>query len=197
MTKAIAVKQNLLGALEIALFMKKGAQRFDAGKSAMIKSFIIPIILLPLSLLTVLSGHPNQGIDTASLQILAGLYSLRMVISLAAFLGFVYFMAKTMDREEDFNRFVTANNWISIPAAALMLPATMLFLNGNHSWEEIYPLMVFITLYAYAYTGFMATYVMRIPYEMAGFIAIGGLAIHHNVLIFMKWAAVNTLSLLA
>jgi len=191
------IKQNLLGALEIALFMRSGAERFCAGRTGMMKSFVIPLILLPLTLLTILSAHPAGTLDATSMKMLAALYSLRLFVYLGAFLAFVYTMAKTMDRLDAFYRFACANNWLSIPAALLMAPLVIAFLNGAYSWTEIYPIMVCITLYAYAYTAFMATYVMRIPMELACFIAIAGMAIHQTSLDVLKWAAVSVIQLIA
>ena len=191
------IKNNLLGSLEIALFMPGGANRFCGDHKAMLKSFLIPLLVLPLTLFTVIAAHPDPDLSTNSAKILMVVYSLRTIVYLAVFLGFVYFMAKSMDRLENFYRFATANNWLVLPATILIAPLVILFANGVYSWSEVYPLMVFITLYSYAYTAFMATYVMRIPMEMACFIAIAGMAINQTALDAMKWLAVNAMYLIS
>ncbi len=192
-----SIKHNLLGCLETALFMPGGAERFCASRSSMLKSFLIPLLVLPLSLITVIAAHPDPELPPTAAKILIAVYSLRTVIYLSAFLGFVYVMAKTMDRLESFYRFVTANNWLALPAAVLMIPLVLLFVTGAYGWSEIYPLMVLVTLYSYAYTAFMASYVLRIPMELACFIAIAGMAINQTSLDVMKWLAVNTLYLIS
>lgn len=192
-----SVKSHLLGCLEVALFMRGGEKRFCASAESMMKSFLIPVILLPLTLLTVFSAHPGEALSATSMQVLGVVYALRLFVYLGLFLAFVYTMAKTMDKLDAFYRFATANNWLAIPAAALMLPLLVAFLGGHYSWAEIYPLMVFITLYSYAYTAFMAMHVMRIPMELACFIAIAGMAIHQTSLGVLKWAAVNVIQLIA
>ena len=186
-------KQNLLASLEIALFLKKGATRFSSDQKSLKRSFLIPIMLLPLTLITVFYAHPSGQLADGATQILAIIYTLRLFVYLGLYLGFVYFMAKTLDKTSEFKRFVTANNWLTLPAAAAMLPLLGLFLNGSHSWAEIYPMMVMVTLYGYAYSGFMVAHIMRIPYELACFIAIAGMAIHQSSLSAIKWAAVQTL----
>lgn len=191
------IRCHLLASLETALFMQRGPARFSSSVRAMKISFVIPVLLLPLTLLTVFSGHPHGELSSESARILAAIYSLRLFVYLAAYSGFVYVMAKNMDRLDNFHRFVTANNWLTIPAAALILPLLGLFLNGAYSWGEVYPLMVFVTLYSYAYTAFMATYVMRVNWELACFMAIAGMAIHQTSLTALKWAAVNTLYLVS
>ncbi|NCT40558.1 MAG: hypothetical protein GW778_02715 [Alphaproteobacteria bacterium] len=190
-------KQNALAALETALFLKKGAKRFSSDSKSLKQSFLLPIMLLPITLIIVFYAHPDGKLADGATQILAIIYTLRLFIYLGLFLGFVYLMTKSMDRAEDFKRFATANNWLTLPAAGAMLPLLCLFLNGSHSWAEIYPMMVVVTLYAYAYTAFMATYVLRIPYELAGFIAIAGMAIHQSSLTALKWAAVQTITLIS
>ncbi len=177
--------------------MPGGAKRFCADRKGMFKSFLIPLLVLPLTLITVIAAHPDPDLSTGTTKILMAVYSLRTVVYLGAFLGFVYFMAKSMDRLENFYRFATANNWLVLPATILISPLVALFLNGAYSWSEIYPLMVFITLYSYAYTAFMASYVMRIPMELACFIAIAGMAINQTALDAMKWLAVNTMYLIS
>lgn len=197
MFQHLQIRQNLIASLEIALFMRQGAQRFSDDRKAMMASFIVPILLLPMTLFIVIYAHPATSLSAESAQILIALYSLRLFIYLTAFLAFVYGMAKSMDKMEHFYRFACANNWLTLPAAFLMLPLLALFTFGQNEWADIYPMMVFITLYSYAYTAFMAAYVLRIPYEMAGFIAIAGMAIHQSSLDFLKWAAIQTVSLMA
>lgn len=187
------LRQNLTGCLEIALFMPRGAGRFCATYKGMMKSFAIPLLLLPLTLLTVIAAHPDPALSTTSAQILVVIYSLRVFIYLALFLGLVYFMARHMEREEHFYRFATANNWLIIPAAVLSAPLIIAFINGAYGWNEVYPLLVFITLYSYAYSTFMITFVMRLPWELACFIAIAGMAIHQTSLGALKWAAVQAI----
>jgi hypothetical protein len=191
------LRQNLTGCLEIALFMPRGAERFCASYKGMIKSFAIPLLLLPLTLLTVIAAHPDPALTSSSAKILVVIYSLRTFIYLAMFLGLVYCMARQMDREEHFYRFATANNWLAIPAAILSVPLILAFLNGAYEWNEVYPLLVFITLYSYAYSTFMITFVMRLPWELACFIAIAGMAIHQTSLGALKWAAVQTIYLIS
>ena len=191
------LKKNLLGTLEIALFLKKGADRFSSNHKNFKTSFLIPILLLPLTLVTVFYAHPAGQLADGATQILAIIYTLRLFISLGLFLGFVYMMAKTLDKAKEFKRFATANNWVTLPATIAMLPLLLLFLNGSHSWAEIYPMMVIVTLYSYAYTGFLIAHVMRIPYELAAFMAVAGMAIHQSSLTALKWAAVQTISLVS
>ncbi|MFK7839838.1 MAG: hypothetical protein AB8B83_05850 [Bdellovibrionales bacterium] len=190
-------KNNALAALETALFISKGPTRFSSDTKSLKRSFIIPLLLLPITLITVITAHPHGELANGATQILMAIYTLRLFVYYAVFLGFVYWIAKKLDRDDAFKRFATANNWLSLPATIAILPLLLLFLNGSNTWADIYPMMVIITLYAYAYTAFMASYVLRIPVEMAGFIAISGMAIHQTSLSMIKTIAVQTLNFMS
>ncbi len=190
------IRQNLLGCLETALFMRGGSERFHVSAKALHKSFLVPLLVFPATVLFVLAGHPGALNDTTA-NILIAMHIVRFIVSLVAFLGFVYFMAKTLDRTKSFYRFVIANNWLSLPATILMIPLFALYFNGAYAWEEVYPLMVIVTLYSYAYTGYMVAQVMRVPWELAAFVSICGMAIHQSTLGLVKWATVNTLYLIS
>jgi hypothetical protein len=191
------IRHNLLGCLETALFMRSGTNRFRADKESMKRSFLVPLLALPFTFLIVLTAHPESDITQGTKQILLMIYSLRLFIYLGAFLSLVYFMARSTDRLESFYRFVTAHNWLVVPVTVLMLPIVIGFLNGHYSWEEIRPLLVFLTLYSYAYTAFMVSQVLRMPWELATCVAICGMAIHQGSLDMLKWAAVQTVYLVS
>lgn len=198
MFKKNEIRQNLLGCLEIALFMPCGAARFSSSPDALKKSFIVPFLFLPLSVATVLAAHPAAGeLGGGSAQALAVIYALRLFVYLGLFLGLVYMMARKIDRMDGFYRFATANNWLVLPAAALMLPLSLSFMAGNHSFSEIYPLMVFITLYSYACTAFMAAHTLKIPMELACFVAIAGMAIHQTSLHVLKFMTAGALMMMS
>ena len=131
------------------------------------------------------------------MNILIAIYSLRLVIYLAAFLGLAYVVAKKMDKLKSFYQFATANNWLMLPAIVLTIIPVAGMTAGYYSWADIQPLIIMTTFYSAACTAFMITHVMRVPWELAGFAAITGLAIHQTSLDMIKWAAVNTVHLIS
>lgn len=194
MFNKIELRQNLLGSLEIALFMRRGTKRFADCAGSMKKSFIIPGLALPLTLAMVLGAHP-EDLGNGISNILIAIYSLRLVMYLGLFLGLVYFAAKKMDKLSRFYRFATANNWLMLPAVLFMIVPVLGMITGHYSWAEIQPLVIITTFYSFACTGFMITHIMRVPWEIAGFAAVTGLAIHQTSLDMLKWAAVNAVYL--
>lgn len=192
------IRQNLLGCLEIALFMRAGIARFTASPDALKKSFFIPAALLPLSIFTVISAHPESGaLDLTSIQILSAIYTARLLISLAAFLGVVYLLARKLDKLEDFAKFTIANNWITLPFATIMLGLTFMFTSGAYSFAEVYPLMIFTSLYAYASIAFLSAHMLRIPAELACSLAVAAMAINQTSLEALKTVAAQTLIMIS
>lgn len=191
------IRRNLLACLETALFMQQGPERFSISKKAMKRSFLIPFLVLPLTISTMIAAHPDPNLSMGAVHALALMYGLRTVLYLASFMGFIYFMAKSMNRVENFARMVTANNFLVLPAAILMLPLSLAFMNGVYTWAEVYPLMVCITLYSYAYTAFMAMHVMNINKELAIFVAVASMAINQTALDAMKWIGSQGIQLFA
>lgn len=167
---------GLLGCFEIFLFMSQGLQRFDRSASAAVKSFLIPLVLSPV-LLALLAAF-SSGF---SFTYLMTLHSVRVLITSLLFLGVVYLMIRQYGREEHFMRFVTVNNWMTIPSTILLLPVVVcLMLGMDRTAYENYAL--FITLAGYVYTGFIISKSFKLPWEMGAFIAIMGLAIDQHAL---------------
>lgn len=167
---------GLLGCFEVFLFMPKGIERFDTSAPTAVKSFLIPLVLSPV-LLAVLAAF-SSGF---SFTYLMTLHSVRVLITSLLFLGVVYLMIRQYGREEHFMRFVTVNNWMTIPSTLFLLPVVVCLVMGmDHSVYESYAL--FVTLAGYVYTGFIISKSFKLPWEMGAFISIMGLAIDQHAL---------------
>jgi hypothetical protein len=169
------VKRNLLACFEIFLFMPRGIERFEADQGRMIRSFIIPLAMMPFILVIVVGLFPEfPALLIASLTII------RTVLAAALFFGAVYFMAKQMDRQEHFYRFLIVSNWTNINGIIFALPILVgLSLGMDSSAFEVYA--VFSEIVGYIYAAFILTYCFRVPWEMGGFLAVVGLAINQNL----------------
>lgn len=170
------VKLNLIGCAEIFLFMRSGLERFIVLPSAAIKSFIIPVIFMPLSLLVIFLMSKGEMHS-----VIVFLHVLRMAASLGLYLLAVYFLAKQYHREGHFYRFLVIFNWMNVVGLVYLLPIALGVLAGYPiNMFENYA--IFITLTSYVYLAFVLTHCFRLPWEMGGFIAIVGLAIDDNLL---------------
>jgi hypothetical protein len=113
------IKRNVLGSLEVALFMPEAKKRFGKTRREALRSFIIPVIAFPLTYF-IACLSPESAHSTALT--VASLYCFRLLISWMIFFGLVYIIAKEIKRREFFYQFVTANNWITIPTSLVIVP---------------------------------------------------------------------------
>ena len=169
-------KYNLVGCMEILLFMPAGVDRFKSSRSAAIKSFIVPIVLLPILLAVMVAMSAGF-----SLGLLISLHLVRIVLSAVLFFAVVYFLSKQFERQEHFYKFVNVVNWSNIPGVLLILPILGALMMG-YDMAALESYAVFITIVGYIYSAFILTHCFRFPWEMGGFIAIVGLAIDQNLL---------------
>jgi hypothetical protein len=187
MTNIKDIGTKLLGCLEAVLFMPETAKRFGSSYDEMIRSFMVPVIVFPLSLLAVYLCPKPEMADQSHV-IISMLYSLRFAFSLGIFLGFVYFIAAKIERTEHFFQFVTANNWLALPSAIISVPILMLLTQGDaHAAQEAEVLSLILVFYTYTYTAFTAACILRIPIELAGFIAMTGLIVNNSTHDILGW----------
>ena len=169
-------KQNLIGCMEITLFMPVGVERFRSSRSAAIKSFIIPVVLLPVLIAVMVAMSAGFSVG-----VVVSLHLVRVIFAAALFFTVVYFLSKQFERQEHFLKFVIVANWLNIPGVLMTLPILgALIMGADITAFESYA--VFITIVGYVYSAFILTYCFRFPWEMGGFIAIVGLAIDQNLL---------------
>lgn len=180
------IKRNLLGGLEVALFMPVARKRFGTSYDEAVRSFIVPILFFPLTLLAVYL-YPAPSIANHSANTIALMYSLRMAATWFMFFGAVYWISRETGRREHFYQFIIASNWLTIPATFVFAPVAWMLFAGTHTWQELAPFMMCLMLYTYAFTAFMATYVLRVPWELAGFIVFIGIGVNDNTLQILHW----------
>lgn len=180
------IKRNLLGGLEIALLMHQGARRFGNSYEEAMRSFIIPILLFPLTL-AFFYTFPAPDVAGTSKNTLTLLFSLRLTFSWMLFFGAIAWILHRVDHMENFYRFVTATNWLSVPATVIFIPVVLFLLSGNWSWEQLYPFSKFLVFYSYAFSAFMAVHVLIIPWELAGFFGFIAILIDRNTMDILHW----------
>jgi hypothetical protein len=168
-TKA-EIKKNLIGGLEIMLLMPTARRWFGNSREEAVRSFTIPILLMPVTIMMIYL-QPELLALKAALHSFALVYCLRLAVVSGLFLVSVYALLKRLGRTENFNQFVIAINWLGIPAGLVFMPIMAMVATGGYSWQEVYPLALCAVVYVYIITGFLATCILRLPWEMGGFIA--------------------------
>lgn len=180
------IKRNLLGSLEIALFLPAGGKRFGKSAREALRSFIIPALFFPLTII-LFYMYPKPEFTDSSIQTVILLYGLRMILSWAVSLGAIYLVVKEINRKQYFFQFVTASNWLAIPSTIIILPVVIMMYTGSKSGDELFIIAAALMFYSYAFTAFMATYVLRIPWELAGALIILSMIINDRAMDVMRW----------
>ena len=180
------IKKNLHGCLDVALFMPMPNKRFGKTYDEAIRSFLIPLFLFPITLMIVYLSA-GSGDDSESANTLALLYSLRTAASWFIFFGLVYWLTGEIDRREHFYQFVVASNWLTVPATVIFAPVAYLILSQQANWDQLHMFSMCLVFYTYGFTAYMASRVLRLPWELGGFISMISLMIHNGTTDIMQW----------
>lgn len=182
------IKRHLLGCLEIALFMRQGAGRFGSSSGEMWRSFLVALASVPFIYMAVYYIKPTEPpFEGLSFGFVIFLFTARLILVTGLFLLLSYAILRGFERGQYFIQFVTAYNWVGVISAVLFLPVLWLLFTGAHTWEEVEPAVFVLAIYEYFYVAFMTTFVMRVPWQLAGFITICGLALNQTSLEFLLW----------
>jgi hypothetical protein len=178
------VLHNLLGCLELTLFMPKAGTRFTPGMNEALRSFAIPGLFFPLMLLSIIF-YPDPAFAVTPPATLLLLYTARMFVIWFLFFGTVYAITRWRRRKDRFWAFVSAYNWMAVPCVLAFLPAWGMLLEGSKP-EDLYPLMMCLITYSYLMLAFAAMRVLQISWEMAGFITLVSLNINGGTLYLVQ-----------
>ncbi len=166
---------NLLGCFEVLIFMPAGLQRFKNSCEAAIKSFIIPLFLLPFTMLVMVALSSEYPWN-----LLVFVHLVRILLTLIFALCAIYLLIAQFEKTEYFYRFLNVSNWSNISSMLLLSPVLFGFLVGaDMASFEAYS--VFLTLLGVMYSGFIITYSFKLPWQLGGFIAVVALAIDQHM----------------
>lgn len=175
------LKQNLLGCFELALFMRRSVERFDDTKITAIKSLAVPLILTPIVVIMMAAIYSQSAS-----QILIPLHVGRIFLGQIVTWIIVYWFSKHFKREKYFWRFVTVSCWADIVGFAMLLPIVFGILMG-HDFSTFESYALFNGILGYVYAAFIATHVLRLPWELGGFVAIVSMGVNENMIGFTAY----------
>lgn len=163
------IKNHLIGLWELFLFMPTAIERFDGTPRAALRSFVWTLLSIPLMI--VLALYESQEFSPL---LLSSLHLVRVVIAMAMSLFFVYYMAKVLECQKEFWRFVTIQNWFSLTVIIMLCPVLFALYQGG-VYDDYLNYLYFLTVYTVVVTGFIITHTMRINWYLASFIAVSSL----------------------
>lgn len=169
-----SIRQHLLGVLELSLFMRRGIERFGNDRRGMWLSYLWPVCLFPVSIISVFVAQRPEIAGVSSLYIIL-FYAIRDAIVLVLFYAFASRAAEYLGKADDLPRFIMANNWLSINDAVLSIPILVMLATGQE-WISTYGVITVISLYGYGLFGYVTMRTFKLPWElgvMAAAIALG------------------------
>ncbi len=175
------LKTYLLGVFEISLFMKIGLDRFSGDLNSFLRSFYVlflNIALIPISIPYLYAVDPN--LQNMSLNSIIIIFIVKFILVIALLVTLSYYLCKFLKRQEYFVKYITVSNWASLIAVILYLPFIIMMAVGTYSFSDLAPYLILVSIYMYSLAGFIAKYVLQIPWELAAFIAILSMAINES-----------------
>ena len=157
--------------------MDRSIERFNHTREGALRSFIIPLILLPLTL-TILFIKPGEYPP----ELMVTIHALRFIISFGLFIAVVYYLSLRLNCSDRFYAFVCANNWIGVIQFVFLIPCIVFLLMNPDQWAAISSYAIFITIYSYVLLAYVVKCSLRLNWYLGGFIAIIGLGIDQTVL---------------
>ena len=153
------IRNALWGCVEIPLYLKRGASRFSGTITALKRSFLIPIIFIPIIIYTI----PNTGVyEGKSFDWQASLMLIQIIIGTAAFAAMIYLFKAKHVMADDLRKCLTAYNWLSLSAYVVNVPLILLAVTGINTWDDVFAMMTLVTLYSYSFLAYMIMRVLRV-----------------------------------
>ena len=129
MLSAREAASSLYGAYRLARRDAGGLDYFDASLDGFWRSFYAAAFIAPPFAL-LLALRYADGMVAASPLRYAAIESIAYVIAWVAFPVAMLMVARTLDREKQFMRFIVAYNWAAVLQNALYLPIPMMGMTG-------------------------------------------------------------------
>ena len=180
------VKQKIRGAVEFMLFMPGAEKPFrKTSFNSMLKSFIIPLLLIPYGIYGMSLTHNTElqelsnleGINNFSFGTFVTITIIKALLITAFMITVLYYFAKWMERSHFFYDYIAAGNWVIIPGMIPSLIILIMVLTGGQDWMGIYMVATINILYGIAVSAYMTKRLLEIPWELAGAVAIFGLGV--------------------
>jgi|JI8StandDraft_2_1071088.scaffolds.fasta_scaffold102049_2 hypothetical protein len=157
------IKEALWGCVEIPLFLKKGATRFTGTLGAFKRSFLIPALIIPLVVMTI--PNPPEYVDRSTEWTL-GYVGLGVLLSTIVYLIAMYFFRSKEVTNEQFLKFATGYNWLSLSGFVIQIPLMILAMLGVNTWDDVFAMMALTTLYSYGYLAYMITHTLKMDWYL-------------------------------
>lgn len=160
---------HLRGCLELSLFLKRGADKFQGSSDSLWLSFLVPVILIPINVVQAYAYPEFRDTPWTTMLVI---FSYQVVISTAFFLGSAWLLCWPLGRKDEFKKFGTAYNWLSIVGCVLSIPYMLLFLLTSLDAEQLSHLLLTTMGLFFCIMAFTIKSTLNVSWIIAALIAL-------------------------
>ena len=157
------INEALWGCVEIPLFLRKGATRFTGTIGAFMRSCLVPICVIPLIMLIIPNPPGYQDRSTGWFLTYIGL---AVFLTTFFYLTAMYAFKSRAVSDEQYLKFATGYNWLSLSGFVIQIPLMLLAILGINTWDDVFAMMLLTTAYAYGYLTYMITHVLKLNWYL-------------------------------
>lgn len=158
------IKTHLRGCLELALFLKRGTERFKPTTNDFWLSFLIPTLLIPLN---VIQAYAYPEFRDAPWSMMIVIFGYQVMISTAFFLGSVWLLCWPLERKAEFTKFGSAYNWLSITGVVISVPYMLLFVLTPLDADQLSHLLITTVGFFFCVLAFAIRYILNVSWVVA------------------------------
>ncbi len=167
------LKNNILGLIETAVFLKRGPERFDKSPQGAILSFLITLLVFPFNLYILFLLHNDiPEITAIPYTQIVDRYISGTLNGTIFTLAMLFAFCKGQNKMHLFAQCVCGLNWLTIAPVAIFLFPLLLVSFGLHSMAEIQDFAFFLTIYELFIMGFFLKYVLKTNWFASGFLVM-------------------------
>lgn len=160
------ILRALYGAYRLARFDAGGLASFDISIGGFWRSFFAAVLVLPLYLATLDVRFAGEGFETPWPRFLA-IQMIGYVIGWIAYPLVMTTVARALDRERHYLRYIVAYNWTSVWQNLIYLPLAMLSLGGAVAEGPAAFLTLGALVVVLVYAWFVARTALDVPAPVA------------------------------
>lgn len=160
------LKHSAIGAFETVIMMPTVLEHFTSRKEDALRSFIFPLLLYPIILLSF--SMRNHTHDLGAL----GLHALTVWGGLLGFYAIMFYVAKWRGGLAYFWQYLNMANAQYMVTALLLIPVFLMVFNGAADgpfFDQYWLFYLFINM---VLTGFIITKALRLNWYLGGFFAV-------------------------
>jgi len=188
MTDAIKWTDKLKGAFELVFLFGRGIVPFekDPGKAAGLRSILIPLALLPLSLYCAYVWPPKD-LNEQSMQTVQSIVALSTVLGFFSGLGILWLATIVFDKRDRFWITLQASNWTGIPLSLISSPFLIAALMHWYPRAQMDNVFMLITYYGVLVNACVTFRGLKIDWMMGGFLACMGIFVGQQIWNGLFW----------